>query len=122
MSNGKGIKQVSPTVKFFSEHAPALQEHDEDERHQEVMYEHEQGCGGEHGLAGLLQFREQLLVVHGDDRQRDRQQEEADGNCLEQECIVEHAKEQMAIVESQADQGQKSQPDEEARFSYHFGG
>lgn len=85
-----------------SEHPPALQDHHEDEGHEEVVREEQQGGPVEHHLAIAPHVREQLLVVEGDDGQRQREQHEDDGQRAEEVDVLEKPEEEMGVVEYQA--------------------
>lgn len=64
------------------------------------MHEKQQGGPVEHHLAVALDLREQLLVVEGDDRQWQGEEQKDNGECAEEEDVVEQAKEEVGIVKA----------------------
>lgn len=91
----------------MSEHRFALQEQDEDEGHEEVVEQEKRRCHCEHLFAARSQFREEFLVIDGNDRQGYGGQQERDRKGLEEDHVVHNPEEEVRVVEHKARKGQK---------------
>ncbi|MGB3870678.1 MAG: hypothetical protein WA937_14585 [Flavobacteriales bacterium] len=89
----------------ISKDAAFRQEHHKDEGHEEVVDQQQHSRHDEELLCALFQSGEQLSVVRNNDRKRHRRNKETNCQSLEKPSAPDHAQEQVAIVESQANNG-----------------